>query len=94
MGKFRLIKHSDLIVEYYDGEGGDLFDFGEPENTALCQSNPLISGTLTSDQYISVHQQRMVRMHPCCSLPGSERAGIRKGQPSTSLREILLYRCI
>ena len=94
MGKLRLIKHSDLVVEYDNGEDSNLFNFGEPKNAAPGQPNPLISGALASDQYTPVNQQRMVRMHPCCSLPGSERAGIRKGQASTSLREILLYRCM
>ena len=35
MGKLRLIKHSDLIVEYDDGEDSNLFDFGEPEKQQL-----------------------------------------------------------
>ena len=40
MGKLRLIKHSDLIVEYDDGEGSNLFDFGEPESPAFSQPAP------------------------------------------------------
>ena len=53
-----LIKHSDLIVEYNDGESSNLFDFGEPKNVALGQPGPLISGGLTSGQYIPLHQLR------------------------------------
>ena len=38
MGKRRLINHSDLIVEYNEGEDSNLFDFGEPENEAIAWS--------------------------------------------------------
>ena len=59
VGKLRLIRHSDLILEYDDGESSNLFDFGEPEKAALGQpTSPLISGTLTSDQYMPLNQQR------------------------------------
>ena len=60
MGILRLIKHSDLIVEYNEGEDSNLFDFGEPENAAIGQPTPLICGAHTSGQYIPVHQQRKV----------------------------------
>ncbi len=90
MGKLRLIEYSDLVVEYDDGEDGNLFNFGEPDNAALGQPRPLVSGTFTSGQCMPLHQQRKVGMRPCCSLPGNGQAGTRKGQASTSLRDVSL----
>ncbi len=46
-GKLRLIKHSDLIVAYDEGEYNNLFDFGEPENAAIDQHSPLVGGSST-----------------------------------------------
>jgi hypothetical protein len=91
MGILRLIKHSDLIVEYDDGEDSNLFDFGEPKNAGIGQRGPLISGGRTSGQCMPLHLQRKVRMRPCCSLPGNGWAGILEGQANTSLRDMSIY---
>jgi len=60
MDILRLIKHSDLIVEYDDGENSNLFDFREPKNVAPGQPVPLFGGGLTSGQCTLLYQQQKV----------------------------------
>ena len=88
MGILRLFEDRNLIVEHDDGEHCNLFDFREPETVTPGQRCPSISGELTSDRCISLDQQRKVGMRPCCSPLGSDWAGIRAAQASTSLQDI------